>query len=74
MSAGPRDRQAALLSDLTRRHPATWDVRDVAMWVEYIGLGQYRKKFSHNCIDGRLLLAITDQQLKVGAGSWLHGW
>jgi len=58
-------RHAELLADLMRRHPATWGVRDVGMWVEYIGLGQYRKKFMHHSVDGRLLLQVTDRLLKV---------
>lgn len=63
---------ADVLADLTRRHPATWGVRDVGTWVEHIaGLGQYRKKFMHQCIDGRLLLQLTDAQMKVREGGAL---
>jgi hypothetical protein len=54
-----------MVADLMRRHPATWDVRDVGTWVDHIGLGQYRKKFMHHSMDGRLLLQITDSLLKV---------
>jgi len=67
-SAAPRDRQGAIVEDLMRRHPVTWDVRDVCTWVDVIGMGQYRRKFAHNCIDGRLLLTLDDTQLKAELG------
>ncbi|GLC56411.1 hypothetical protein PLESTB_001102000 [Pleodorina starrii] len=68
MSAAPRDRQAALLDGLIRKHPATWDTVDVATWVDFLGLGQYRRRFLHHCIDGRLLLRLNDAQLKSDLG------
>eukprot|EP00798_Chlamydomonas_sp_ICE-L_P025339 gene25339-10998_t len=73
-AAAPRDRQGAIMQDLTRKHPSTWDARDVATWVEYIGMGQYRKRFMHNLVDGRLLLRLTDAQLKqeIGIGPLGH--
>lgn len=40
-------------------------VRDVCLWVDSIGMGQYRPRFAHHCIDGRLLVTLTDAQLKV---------
>ncbi len=43
MSAAPRDRQSAQLQAMARKHPATWDPLDVANWVEFLGLGQYRR-------------------------------
>ena len=43
----------------------SWSVPEVCDWVEYIGLGQYRKRFVHHCVDGRLLLRLTETQLKV---------
>eukprot|EP00967_Tisochrysis_lutea_P034438 scaffold41107_cov17-Tisochrysis_lutea.AAC.2 len=60
-----QERHAEAVGDLMRRHPATWGVRDVGTWVEYIGLGQYRKKFMHHSVDGRLLLQVSDKLLKV---------
>ncbi|KXZ42945.1 hypothetical protein GPECTOR_110g238 [Gonium pectorale] len=68
MSAAPRDRQSAQLASLTRKHPATWDPVDVATWVEFLGLGQYRRRFLHHCIDGRMLVRLTDAQLKAELG------
>ncbi|EFJ45183.1 hypothetical protein VOLCADRAFT_118480 [Volvox carteri f. nagariensis] len=68
MSAAPRDRQSALLDGLIRKHPATWDTVDVATWVDFLGLGQYRRRFLHHCIDGRLLLRLNDAQLKTELG------
>lgn len=43
-------------------------VSDVCDWVEGIGLAQYRKKFMHHCIGGRLLLRLTDELLKKELG------
>ncbi|WIA15375.1 hypothetical protein OEZ85_002037 [Tetradesmus obliquus] len=43
-------------------------VSDVCDWVEGIGLPQYRKKFMHHCIGGRLLLRLTDELLKKELG------
>jgi hypothetical protein len=43
-------------------------VTDVCDWVEGIGLQQYRKKFMHHCISGRLLLRLTDELLKKELG------
>lgn len=42
-----------------------WGVAEVCDWVEVIGLGQYRQRFLHQCVAGRLLLHLTDVQLKV---------
>ncbi|KAG2435433.1 hypothetical protein HYH02_011933 [Chlamydomonas schloesseri] len=67
-SAAPRDRQGSQAEALVRKHPATWDALDVALWVEFIGLGQYRKRFLHHCVDGRLLLRVKDAQLKTDLG------
>jgi hypothetical protein len=39
-------------------------VREVCLWVDFIGMAQYRKKFAHHCIDGRLLLMLTEEHLK----------
>jgi hypothetical protein len=36
--------------------------------VEGIGLPQYRKKFMHHCISGRLLLRLNDELLKKEMG------
>ncbi|PNH08092.1 hypothetical protein TSOC_005387 [Tetrabaena socialis] len=38
-------------------------VHDVAAWVEFIGLGQYRTKFVHHSVDGKLLLALGEAEL-----------
>lgn len=43
-------------------------VREVCDWIEAIGMGQYRKKFAHNCINGRLMLSLTDSHLKMELG------
>ncbi|GLC44316.1 hypothetical protein PLESTB_000482800 [Pleodorina starrii] len=59
----PRERQAAMIEDMLGRHPGTWDIREVATWIEFIGLGQYRPKFVHHSVDGRLLLSLGEAEL-----------
>jgi hypothetical protein len=49
------------------RHPSAWTVAAVCDWLEYIGLGHYRKRFVHHCVTGELLLRLTSEQLKA---SW----
>jgi hypothetical protein len=44
---------------------AKWGVKEVCDWVDYIGLGQYRKRFLHHCIGGSLVLQLTEEDLKV---------
>lgn len=44
---------------------SSWTVTEVCDWVEEIGLGQYRRRFLHHCIDGSLLLRLTGHELKV---------
>ena len=43
-------------------------------WLEYIGMEQYRARFLHNYIDGRLLLQLSHDLLKleVGVGPFGH--
>ena len=45
----------------------TWGVKEVCDWAEWVGLGQYRKRFLHHCIGGDLLLELTDRNLRVRA-------
>jgi hypothetical protein len=49
-------------------------VRDVCTWIDSIGFNQYRKKFMHNLVDGRVLLMLDDKQLKseIGIGPLGH--
>ena len=60
-----RARLAAAVQQSMQHSVYHWAVAQVCDWAEYIGLGQYRKKFVHHCIDGRLLLSLTDKDLKV---------
>ena len=59
---------------------ASWGVKEVCDWAEYIGQGQYRKRFLHHCIGGSLLLDLTEHNLKVCAALLLtckvhsHPW
>lgn len=52
-------------------------VRAVGEWLEQLGLPQYRQRFLHHCIDGHLLLRLSDAQLKqellVGEWCWAQG-
>lgn len=49
-------------------------MEDVLAWLDFIGMDQYRQRFTHHCITGRLLLSIKDEQLKweVGIGPLGH--
>lgn len=49
-------------------HVTHWSVAQVCDWIVYIGMGQYRKKFVHHCINGKLLCKLTDTQLRVELG------
>lgn len=51
---------------------AVWGVKEVCDWADYVGLGQYRKRFLHHCIGGSLLLDLTEHNLKVLALHILH--
>ena len=42
-----------------------WGEKEVCDWAEWVGLGQYRKRFLHHCIGGALLLELTDRNLRV---------
>ncbi len=44
---------------------AGWGVAEVCDWVEHAGLGQYRQRVLHQCVTGRLLLGLTNAQLKA---------
>ena len=44
---------------------ASWSVREVCDWVEHLGMGQYRKRFLHQRINGDLLLQLTEDHLKA---------
>ena len=48
-------------------------------WLEVVGLGQYRRRFVHHAVSGALLLRLSSDELKVGAGwagraAWRGGW
>lgn len=60
-----RARLAAAVQQSMQHSVHHWAVAQVCDWADYIGLGQYRKKFVHHCIDGRLLLSLTHKDLKV---------
>lgn len=47
---------------------ACYTVNDVCDWVDGMGLSQYRKKFMHHVVDGRLLLRLSDVLLRTELG------
>ena len=62
---GSKARLEASVQQSMQHSVSHWAVAEVCDWVDYIGLGQYRKKFVHHCIHGGLLLSLTDRDLKV---------
>ena len=60
---------AERLAEGVRRQMAVpvraWGVKEVCDWAEWVGLGQYRRRFLHQCIGGALLLELTDRNLRV---------
>ena len=44
--------------------PSQWNSVDVGTWICSIGMGQYKKKFLHNQVDGSLLMALDIGLLK----------
>ena len=40
-----------------------WSMHDVCMWLSYIGCSECCDKFQHYSVDGKLLLALTDDDL-----------
>lgn len=45
--------------------PLQWDSSAVGVWLNSIGMGQYKKQFTHNAVDGRLLLSLDTHMLKT---------
>ena len=41
-----------------------WTSSDVGAWIVSIGMGQYKKHFVHNAVDGRLLLELDLELLR----------
>ena len=64
-----RARLEATVQQSMQHNVNHWAVAEVCDWSDYIGLGQYRKKFVHHCIDGKLLLRLSDRDLKVSAAN-----
>lgn len=50
-----------------------WPANDVAIWLESIGYGQYRKEFYNNNISGRHLHSLNHQLLKNELGIESYG-
>jgi hypothetical protein len=52
----------------TRPRPRAPAGAEVGEWLAALGLEQYRKKFTHHVVNGRLLLALGDRELKAELG------
>eukprot|EP00892_Ulva_mutabilis_P005760 jgi/Ulvmu1/3556/UM166_0010.1 len=75
-SAAPRSRRAtctravsakashSTLHRVSSIPPSRWNSVDVGVWLCSIGMGQYKKAFLHNQVDGPLLLALDIGLLK----------
>ena len=70
--------QGERLAEGVRRQMAVpvraWGVKEVCDWAEWVGLGQYRKRFLHHCIGGALLLELTDRNLRVRPWAACLAW
>jgi hypothetical protein len=49
-----------------------WTALDVSNWLEWIGLIQYSQPFLQECINGRMLLSLTDKELELLKLTKLH--
>ena len=45
--------------------PQQWDVTEICDWLEYVGLGHHADLFVMCGVDGDLMMALTEQDLKV---------
>merc|ERR1719424_2054935 len=54
--------------------PATWKVADVAAWLDTIELSMHSDSFKTHSVNGKMLLALSDQDLyaTLGVVSPLH--
>ncbi|ELR12152.1 SAM domain (Sterile alpha motif) domain containing protein [Acanthamoeba castellanii str. Neff] len=50
---------------LKKKHPRSWSVYEVSLWLEMIGFGAYKSEFDENRITGKLLLSLTKLDLKA---------
>mmetsp|Transcript_19161 Transcript_19161/g.53435 ORF Transcript_19161/g.53435 Transcript_19161/m.53435 type:complete len:736 (+) Transcript_19161:115-2322(+) len=57
-----------ILQGMMKRDPRTWDVTEVRYWLDFVGLSQHRYKFGGQAVDGRTLLMLTDEALRVDIG------
>jgi len=54
--------------------PVTWKTADVTAWLESIELGAHAESFKTHSVNGKMLLALNDQDLytTLGVTSPLH--
>ncbi len=58
------------LSEMIPKHPNSWSLEDVGVWLDFIGLSQFKPQFSINlnvgekAIDGSCIFLLEDEDLK----------
>jgi hypothetical protein len=50
---------------LKKKHPRSWSIYEVSLWLEMVGFGAYKVKFEESRITGKLLLSLTKLDLKT---------
>ena len=65
---------AAVVSAPAGSPPSAWKVADVAGWLDSIELGMHSESFKTHSVNGKMLLALSDQDLyaTLGVVSPLH--
>ena len=53
-----------LTSEAEADRCSEWSVQEVGVWLERRGLGQHVQLFAHQKVDGGVLLALTDDQMR----------
>jgi hypothetical protein len=53
------------VSLLAYRPPTTWSGPEVSDWLCYIGMERYKRTFVHNAIDGKLLVELTEEDMRA---------
>ena len=67
-----RRRPQMLTSEAEADRCSEWSVQEVGAWLERRGLGQHVQLFAHQKVDGGVLLALTDDQMREVHPSHAH--
>eukprot|EP00741_Cyanophora_paradoxa_P002625 tig00000615_g2547.t1 len=60
----PTPQPAAAAAPRRGKRMEEWGVEDVGAWLEGLGLAQYRRVFAESAVDGSLLAALQDGELR----------